>query len=389
MLQKFRFEAVTKEGKNMAGSIQANSKDEAREKLTKSGLAILALEDYKMRVKQAGMQVFNFEAINSEKKHIKGTIEAMEEYAAYKKLRTEYDLEISSLLLQGLPMEERIAKKKQGIDPSFEKRLQEDLEEEAKSKETKKSKRTAEDEINEVLAARKKEIEFMHGKIDEVLGQVNELIKTNERFLNHDSKRKIQDRIDLLSRLRRSNSVMHLQKLTKKVLKELTDDALFLKEEELKEEDKEAWLASKSEFFQMGQNLEMTVDKGLAEIQSLITKLEEMGVQETIREMRPVEKFFSILFFTFATIFSLCIVFWAWIFLQGISGLNPGMTSFYLHSGLMWYTTAVSIILLVGLTVGMFFDEFQTLPKRLLLGAGVVGILLFVTFEFPLIFYWV
>ncbi len=388
-LQKFLFEAVTKEGKNMSGSIQAESEAAAREKLTKSGLAVLTIAPFKAQKKVAGMKIFTFEAINPSKKHVKGTIEALDEYAAYKKLRMEYEFEISSLLPKEVSLEERIQLKKKGIDPEYEVRLQKEMKErESEEKKDKKKKKGSQEEIEEVLAARKKEIEFMHNQIDEILQQVEDLIKKNERFLNIDKKREMQERIDLLSRLRRSNSVVHLQNLTKKILKELSDDALFLAEEELKAEDKEAWLESKSEFFRMGKNFEQTVDKGLAEVQSLINKINEMGLKETVKEMRPVKKLFSVLFFASSSLMALCVAFWAWVFIQGVSGMDPVFVSFYFRSGIMWYFTIMAIILTLALTAGLFLDQFRTTPKRLILGGVTLGAILFFTVEFPVIFYW-
>ncbi len=380
----------------MSGSISAESAEAARNKLSNSGMSILNVTQQTVGIPQKrteGLKVFEFEATNPEQKKISGTIEAVDEYEAYKKLRLEYEFEIAYVMPRGLPMAEKFSLKQRGIDPAFEERLKEEQKSAPKKKEEEEKKEpSAEEEIEAALFVHKKEIDFMHKKVDEALKDVKALLQKNDKYLNYQKKREIEERIDLLSRLRKSNSVEHLKNLTTKVMVQLTDDALFIEEAELKAEDREAWEASKSEFTKFGAGFTKSVDKGLASLQSLFSgvkiKVDTKSLKQSVSEIHPIKKFLSVLFFTFSSLFCLCAIFWAWIFLQKFSGFNIEYANFYLRSGIMWYTTAVSAIFVTFLAFGFASDKFDTLNKRLIFAGCGLATLLLITFEFPVLFFW-
>ncbi len=82
---KFYFQAVTRDGKTVSGSVIADIETEARTKLAQNGLAILSVSDKTpTKDKNSDITLFYFKAINQEQKKVHGTIEALDRYDAYK-----------------------------------------------------------------------------------------------------------------------------------------------------------------------------------------------------------------------------------------------------------------------------------------------------------------
>lgn len=387
MLQKFSFQAVTREGKAMTGTISAESINQAHEKLATSGLSILSLEAFlEKNAERDGLVSFEFQALSPDHKVVKGTIEAVDEYSAYKKLSIEYLLKLNYLVSSGLPPEEKLQKQQKGIDPALEQRLQE----ENKGKEKTEEKKEVVDETGQILEEKKKEMEFMQEKVWEIIKGVQGLIEKHGRYLVPEKKRGIEEKLDLLARLRKSNSIDHLRSLVIKTTKELVGGVVFLEEGQIKSEEKDAWLAAKAEFQAFGMGFEKDVNKGLAEIQSLFANIEIdpeklKKITEELKKTNPVEKFFTTIFYTFSILFCFCFVFWIWIAIQG----NLGLANFFFHSGAFWYITIASFLLASFLAFGIYSSYINSLRRRWVLGVGAVLALLFITIEFYLIFFWI
>ena len=388
MLQKFSFQAVTREGKAMTGNISANSIDEARAKLSASGLSILSLEAFQGSTEtKAGMQLYEFQGETPDHKTARGTIESTDEYAAYKKLCTTYQLKLNYLVSSQETPEAKRLKQQAGIDPALEQKLQE----ETKATEDESEKKNV-DETEQILEEQKKEIAFIQAKTEEVVKEVKNLLEKGGKYIRPEQKRALEEKLDLLARLRRSNSVEHLKNLVIKTIKDLSSDALFIEEELLRTEDREAWIASKSEFQKFGMGFEKNINKGLAEIQSLFANIDPeklKALTENVKNINPVRKFFSTVYYTFSILLTFCLLFWGWMMLKSLLGTNPAQTSFFFHSGALWYTTMISCLV----TGFLFFEKHSPLidnhQKRLGIAAGAITTILFMTFEFNLIFFWI
>ena len=131
-----------------------------------------------------------------------------------------------------------------------------------------------ENEIKQVLKSRKKEILFMQEKIESMLSEFIPLLRENEDYIDPDRKREIEERIDLLSRLRHSNSVEHLKNLTKNLLKQMESDEIFLKDTNLPDEVKAEIALRRAKFIDLGQSFEKVISKGLLELQLKIAGID-------------------------------------------------------------------------------------------------------------------
>ena len=373
----------------MSGNISAQSLEEARAKLSASGLSILSLKESQEEGQpKEGIQLYEFQALSPDHKTVGGTIEAADEYAAFKKLKTEYQLELNYLVLSTLPLEEKQKKKETAIDPALEQRLEEELKLQEK-KEDKKKKNVV-DETKQILEEQKKEMEFMQEKVGEIIMQVQALIKKGGRFLKPEKKRLIEEKLDLLARLRRSNSIDHLKSLLLKTIEELVGGTVFLEEKEVLEEERPAWLATKAEFQAFGMGFEKGVNEGLTKIKSLFANIEIdpeklKYIADEVKKANPVKKFFTTTFYTFASLFVLCFVFWGWVLI----GVEESRASFYFHSGALWYTTITSLILALFLGAGLYAPQIDNKIKRAGLAGAALLVWLSITFEFYLIFFWI
>ncbi len=106
---KFSYTALTGKGEKATGVLDADNPEAVKEELHKMGLSILSLEamsdaDFEaMQSKEdehrraAGIITFPFQAVDKSGKTVEGTIDAVNGYAAFKRLTREYGFQVSSL----------------------------------------------------------------------------------------------------------------------------------------------------------------------------------------------------------------------------------------------------------------------------------------------------
>lgn len=389
-MQKFYFQAVTAEGKQISGYITAESEAGARGKLKASNLSVLTLEKRAVDVtKKQGVVVFEFEGTNTQKKLVKGTIEAADAYEAFKKLKSGYRFELNYLVMASLAESEKAAKKQEGIDPEWESKLEVERKVEAKLAQKNNKKRAASDEgeLESVLKEHEEEIEFMRQRIDEVLSQVIPLLEENTDYIDPLQKREIEERLDLLSRLKHSNSVDHLRNLTKKILDQVSSDAMFLQDANLSPEMKAEIERRRQKFQSVNEKFDRVITKGLVDIQKAFEGVSVQGIKDTVVSFHAFERLKAALFFYFASLSVISFLFWGGIMAQSIMGLNGVSVDFYLSSPLLWYVTGFAV-----LWAGIFYwwKRQQTDNiKRALIPLGVGIVLWFIyTIQFPVLFFW-
>jgi len=105
----FKYTVANKQNKKLAGSIEAPDETSARAELNNLGFSILELalsdevshNETQPEKTSEGHIKFVFEAINPQGQKITGTISALEEIAAYKRLTEEYDLTVTAIWKEG------------------------------------------------------------------------------------------------------------------------------------------------------------------------------------------------------------------------------------------------------------------------------------------------
>jgi len=209
---KFSYTALTKDNKKITGILDTGSQEAAQAELHKMGVAIIAInkisekEYEKLKKEQKavrekkGIQTFNFLAVDPNKKEIEGTIDAVDDFSAYKRLRTEYKFKVTDLhLTKATEAEKETAK---GTLLNFETRLEEEL---AASKEEKKGGgEEMEEEINKNIIA----------EVDKVIINTKKTLKDCQNLFSNELLSEIKKTLDELERIRISNNIKHITEVS-------------------------------------------------------------------------------------------------------------------------------------------------------------------------------
>ncbi len=379
-MQQYYFQAVDESGKKVSGSVSAASEEVARESLKAKGLAVLSIELYDASKQQIaeGMKRFVFVGFDSEGKMSRGAIEAEDGYQAYKKLKTDFAMRVQSLGEEG--------KKNMVIDPSWEARYQEETKK-GISKTPAENKKEAEEGGVKLSDKDLAEIAFYQERIGEIVQEVTAKIEMSKEFLNPEKRREIMERVNLLSRLRRSNAIDHLKKLTDKILKELNDDALFLDQEKLSEEQRQRLATQKEAITKTSQQFSQKLTEGLQNISFDLSGLDTKAIAKTVVKIDLPSQLGLTFYWTAAALFGLCVAFWV-INSFRMFGDNEAGILFFFNSSTLWFLTGISGIISFAFVPLAFGREKSTWTKRgIFMGVTAVLILLFI-FEFHAIFSW-
>lgn len=389
-MRKYFFQAVTAEGKQISGYVSAPSIDAARDKLKAGGLSILTLEqpsDEGQELAQ-GMHVFEFEAQNPQHKTVKGTIEATELYEAYKKLRREYKLDVAYLVDSASAPTVKLQIREEGLPRELEDRLQIEIKiEEKKEKKKKGSHESQENEVQEAVDANEEERQFMVEKIDAVLAEIVPLLEENSEYIDAHKKREIEERINLVMRLKHSNSVAHLRSLTKRLLEQISSDEIFLKDANIPPELQEEMNRRRSQFQAIGTSFDKAISKGLIDLQVQLAKIDTGAIAETVKDLKPFEKVTNVFYLVFGFLMGLCTVFFVFMYGLNFFGVQEAQTSFFLHSPLLWYIWGLGVLMSISFGFLRFYPKQEWYENLVVVVSTVVAIVVF-TVQFPIVFYW-
>ena len=387
-MQKFYFQAVTQEGKQISGFVSAKSLDEARDKLRDGNMSILTLEEPQdtMQSKE-GVKVFDFEATNEMHRLIRGTIESNSHYEAFKKLRLEYKLEVGYLVDSHLPHGEKEKQKLNGIAKELEDRLQIEIKMiERKEKKDKKKKKPV-DEVAEAVEANEKKRQFIVEKIDSVLAEIVPLMEENSEYIDAHKKREIEERIDLLLRLKHSNSVEHLKSLAQRLLKQISSDEIFLKDANIPPELRAEINRRRGQFQAVGDKFDKVISKGLVDLQVKLASIDTEGLKDVVTEIKIFRKVINIFYFVFGSVFVFCTSFLTFYGLKLLIGNNPQTSYFYLSSALIWYMMGMSLVMMISFVFFNYVSKEDWKNRAFLVGGTVLALLTF-SIQFPVFFFW-
>jgi len=392
-MRKYYFQAVTPEGKQISGYVTAASMDAARDQLKSGGLSILTLEEPKdFEPRGSGLTVFEFEAVNELHKTIRGTIEAADQYGAYKKLRVEYKLDVLYLVNKALPPSEKENAKATGIDKEMENKLTIELKMAAR-KEKKKNKKKdvkAEEqkEMQEIIEANEKQRLFIVEKIDSVLAEVVPLLEENAEYIDPHKRREIEERIDLLLRLKHSNSIEHLKSLTKRLLKQISEDEIFLQDSNVPDDVKAEIARRRGQFQEVGNKFDKLINKGLVDLQVTLANIDTTELRSVVAEIKIIRRLLDTVYLSFAALAGFCFVFLVGQAILLILSIGDS-AHFYLNSPLLWYVFGFCLVVL-GSYVGFYYQLIERWKwADILCKVGLTFVALLVyTVQFPVFFFW-
>ena len=387
-MRKYFFQAVTAEGKQISGYVSAESIEQARDKLSAGGLSILTLEEPKEMndTMEQGMRVYQFEATNKLKKIVQGTIEAIELYEAFKKLRLEYKLDVNYLVdsASAPTVKEKI--RSEGLPPELEERMQVEIKI-AKKREKKKQHGSNTNEVQEAVDANEEERRFIVEKIDAVLSEVVPLLEENAEFIDGHKKREIEERISLLMRLKHSNSVAHLRSLTQRLLEQISSDEIFLKDANIPSELQDEMNRRRSQFQAIGANFDKAISRGLIDLQVKLSKLDASSFKDSVKELKPFEKITNVFYLVFCFLAALCSVFLLFLYGLYYFEIQVDQTLFFLHSPLLWYVWGLGVLMMISFYFVRFYPKQEWFVGLVIMTCTVAAFVVY-TVQFPILFYW-
>lgn len=218
-MPSFRYIVVNKDNKQLAGEIDAPGIDIAREDLKELGFSIVSIEEKpETAVEEAG-QIFEFNGIDNENRSISGTIKSESRYQAFKRLISEYELDIRYLLEKDANEEEKAKQKREGIK-DFMRKYQEEVKKRTDMFHKKKFKKIDRNfEKKKALVMR---------QVDFVMKKVDEAVSSFASELAPEHKQSLKDYVNKVLRLKNSTNLDYLKKTTEDLLKFLQKAEIFV-----------------------------------------------------------------------------------------------------------------------------------------------------------------
>lgn len=385
---RYHFVAVNPEGKRFSGTVWSESENEARKKISERGLALFSIEEFTAEnaVITDGFQQFEFQGTGKDRKSVRGTIEAIDAYEAYAKLRKDYDFDLTNVVSLSATPEERQRYQQKGIPPEWIEQF--NIENGKKKKEEKEKKVVIEENDSLLSAQDRAELQFYQEEIGKLTTEVLTLLQENEDFLDASARRAILDRIGLLSRLRRSNAIDHLRELTKKLLKQLGDDKLFIESEKLSEEQQGELIVRKTQFNEFSKQLEKKVVSGIAAVSVGIASIDTEKVKLQIKASDPIKQIVQLFYIAVASVFGLFVVFWVINIIRLLSHFSQNSILYSFSSPVLWIVTGISFIFTVTLFPLVYgWKKLTIQQKSFFLGLAILLGAIFLWLS-PLLLWW-
>lgn len=231
-MPKYRYIVVNQENNQLNGTIGAPDEKSARQELNELGFSVVSIQEMTDEEQapsaEAVLPTFEFAAIDKNQKHIVGTIQSTDRFNAYKRLVTEYALEVEYLINNNLTEEQKVKERKKGIY---------DLQDMLSEEEMVVQKKESSDEKDMKEFERKQDI--LKSQIDFVLNKVREMLDLYEKNMKPETKENIRRRVDKILRIKTSTNLDYVRKTAEELLSFLQKEEIFLNEEaQIKERTK-------------------------------------------------------------------------------------------------------------------------------------------------------
>jgi len=217
-MPKFRYIIVNKENRQLSGVVDAPDVDTAQNDLKELGFSIVSIEQTKINTKEKETGItFEFSGIDKQKRNILGTIVSEDRYSAFKRLITEYDLDVRYIVQADLKDKEKF--KKAGIIDLM-KQYQKEVEENTRMFHKEKLKK-----IDRTFDKKKA---LVMRQVDFVLKKVSKAIDTFANDLNPQNKQEIKDYVNKILRLKNTTNLDYLKNTCQDLLKYLQRAEIFI-----------------------------------------------------------------------------------------------------------------------------------------------------------------
>jgi hypothetical protein len=312
---------------------------------------------------------FEFEGTNPDGKHVRGHIEAINAYEAFKKLKREYAFFLKSVVDTNLNYEEKAKQIAKGIPEDWVR-----LYEEESFAFKKKNKKKKKIEIVEISEKDRKELEFYSHEIGIMSKEIHELLDKSEDYLERSERENILKRLGLIERLRQSNAVDHLKNLTNKLIDQIADDKLFMEELLVSEADKAKIEALKGEFRNYSTSKKKSIASKALEI-NIAFNLDARQLVVGVSKARPLTQAGLIAYWTIVSLFCLMTILWIKNGIQIVFNNGNITESLYIFKSLfLWILTAISLVNMMIFAPMVFSQKyFPTKSRLIFFGVAIIA----------------
>jgi len=225
----FRYTAMSQDGKEMNGEIEAISIESAHTELNRIGLSILNIHisTPEEEANKKNQKLFEFIAVDKNNKHITGTASGENLLTVYKKLKEEYKMSLSALYDANLPSEEKAILQSKGV-ASIEAEL--DKVTKGKTSWWKKTK-SDKDSVNKKAEKESEEENRAHERVEKTVERTKSALANFNEKISNDDKKKINDKLATLLRLKLSANAINLEKMCDEIIETIQDIEATIKEQ--------------------------------------------------------------------------------------------------------------------------------------------------------------
>jgi len=217
-MPKFRYIIVNKENRQLSGVVDAPDVDTAQNDLKELGFSIVSIEQAETNTEKEEGITFEFSGVDKQKKNILGTIVAEDRYGAFKRLITEYDLDVRYIISSDLDEKNKEKEKAKGIIDLM-KQYQKEVE--------KNTQMFHKEKLKKIDRAFDKKKALVMRQVDFVLAKVSEAIDKFADELNPQSKQEIKDYVNKILRLKNTTNLDYLKSTCQALLKYLQKAEIF------------------------------------------------------------------------------------------------------------------------------------------------------------------
>lgn len=242
-MPKFRYTVINEENKQLQGTIGAPDEKKARQELNELGFSILSIEevaDDSPEKLTEGVNTFEFSAIDKNRKRVVGTIKAENKYAAFERLIKEYDFAVEYIIENNLDEKTKEKEIQKGAVELYTKYEEENIGDQKKISADEK-------DINEF----EQKQEVLKQQIDFVLGKVKNMLDLYEKDIKPETKTKIRQQVEKLLRIKNSTNLEYIRKTAEDLLTFLQKEEIFLNEVSRTEEKTQMIVEAKSLMMQL------------------------------------------------------------------------------------------------------------------------------------------
>ncbi|MBU1445874.1 hypothetical protein KKD70_01265 [Patescibacteria group bacterium] len=207
-MPKFSYIVVNKEDQQLDGVVEAPDAKTAREDLKELGFSVVSLEEKTENLNEDGV-AFEFNGLDKHNRNVTGTIKSENKYDAFKRLVSEYELDIAYLVESNLNEPEKTEKKKKGVGDLL-KKYQEDSGSLAAIPKTKNSIQN-DPNFKEKRALVERQVTY-------VLNKVKDIITKSGDKLNPQDKQTIKSFVNKILRIKNSTNLDYIKNTCKSLL---------------------------------------------------------------------------------------------------------------------------------------------------------------------------